>query len=92
MYRSLIYIHRISLEDDAKLIRQTQWRFNPTIKEVVKAVMLKLLDTSIIYPIADSMWVSSTQVISKKRGVIVIKKIRMERWYPLVLLQVGVCT
>ena len=35
--------------------------------------MLKLLDVGIIYPIADSKWVSPTQVVLKKFGITVIK-------------------
>ena len=42
------------------------------MKEVVKKEVLKLLDVSVIYPIADSKWVSPTQVVPKKSGVTVI--------------------
>ena len=35
--------------------------------------MLKLLDVGIIYPIADSKWVSPTQVVPKKSRIIVVK-------------------
>ena len=41
--------------------------------EVVKAEILKILQESIIYPISDSEWVSSTQVVPKKTGVTVVK-------------------
>ncbi|GJU53614.1 reverse transcriptase domain-containing protein [Tanacetum coccineum] len=40
--------------------------------EVVKKEIVKLLDTGIIYPIADSPWVSPTQCMPKKGGIIVI--------------------
>lgn len=43
------------------------------MKEVVKNEVLKLLDAGIIYPIADSKWVSPTQVVPKKSGVTVVK-------------------
>lgn len=43
------------------------------MKEVVKNEVLKLLDARIIYPIADSKWVSPTQVIPKKSAVTVVK-------------------
>lgn len=43
----LICIYHITLEDGAKPIREMQWRLNPAIKEVVKAEVLKLLDTTL---------------------------------------------
>ena len=43
------------------------------MKDVVRNEVLKLLDVRIIYPIADSKWVSPTQVVLKKSGVIVMK-------------------
>ena len=42
------------------------------MKEVVKKEVLKLLDVCVIYPIADSKWVSPTQVVPKKSGVTVV--------------------
>ena len=42
------------------------------MKDVVKKEVLKLLDVGIIYPIADSKWVSLTQVVPKKSGVTVV--------------------
>ena len=42
------------------------------MKEVVKKEVLKLLDVGVIYPITDSKWVSPTQVVPKKSGVIVV--------------------
>ena len=39
------------------------------MKEVVKKKVLKLLDVGVIYPIADSEWVSPTQVVPKKSEV-----------------------
>ena len=68
----LICTHRIHLEEDAKPSRQPQRRLNPIMKEVVKNEVLKLLDVGVIYPIADSKWVSSTQVVPKKSGVTVV--------------------
>ena len=58
--------HHIYLEDEAKSARQPQRRLNPHIQEVVRAEVLKLLQVGIIYPISDSTWVSSTQVVPKK--------------------------
>ena len=42
------------------------------MKEVVKKEVLKLLDVGVIYPIANSKWVSPTQVVLKKSGVTVV--------------------
>ncbi|XP_062085450.1 uncharacterized protein LOC133791544 [Humulus lupulus] len=41
------------------------------MKEVVKTEVLKLLDSGIIYSVADIKWVSPTQVVPKKLGVTV---------------------
>ena len=68
----LICTHRIHLEEDVKPSRQPQRRLNPIRKEVVKKEVLKLLDVGVIYPIADSKWVSPTQVVPKKSGVTVV--------------------
>ena len=38
----------------------------------MKKEVLKLLDVGVIYPIADSKWVSPTQVVPKKSGVTVV--------------------
>ena len=48
-------------------------RLNPAMKEIVKKEIIKLLDNEIIYPISDSSWISTVQVVSKKSGVTVIK-------------------
>ena len=50
-----------------------QRRLNPPMMEVVKKEVLKLLQTGIIYPISDSKWVSPTQVVPKKGGIIVVE-------------------
>jgi hypothetical protein len=42
------------------------------MRDVVRDEVLKLLDVGIIYPIADSKWVSPIQVVPKKSGVTVI--------------------
>ena len=69
---SLIFTHRIHLEEDVKPYRQPQSRLNPVMKEVVKEVVLKLLHVGVIYLIADSKWVSPTQVVPKKSRVTVV--------------------
>ncbi|GJX62663.1 hypothetical protein Tco_0295563 [Tanacetum coccineum] len=42
------------------------------IPEVVKKEIVKLLDTGIIYPIADSPWVSPIHCVPKKGGITVV--------------------
>ena len=69
----LICTHRIHLEEDVKPSRQPHRRLNPIMKEVVKKEVLKLLDIGLIYPIADSKWVSPTQVVPKKSRVTVVE-------------------
>ena len=66
-------MHHIFLEDDTKPTREMQCRLNPTLKEVVKNEIVKLLEAYIIYPISDSRWVSPIQVVPKKSGLTVVK-------------------
>ena len=68
-----ICMHRILLEDESKPVRQPQRRLNPTILDVVKKEVMKLLAAGIIYPISDSTWVSPVQVVPKKSGITVVK-------------------
>ena len=65
------------MEETHKPKVQPQKRLNPSMKKVVKAEVIKLLDVGMIYPISDSSWVSSVQVVPKKRRMIVIKMIKM---------------
>ncbi|RDX93190.1 hypothetical protein CR513_24588, partial [Mucuna pruriens] len=69
----LICMHKILKEEEARPIRQQQRRLNPTILDVVKKEVTKLLAVRIIYPISDSQWVSLVQVVPKKSGMIVMK-------------------
>lgn len=70
---SLAYcMHKIHLEAEFKPVVQPQRRFNPTLKEVVKKEVLKLLDAGMIYPISDSSWVSLVYVVPKKGGMTVV--------------------
>ncbi|GJV40352.1 hypothetical protein Tco_1418792 [Tanacetum coccineum] len=64
--------HKIQLLDDKKPVVQKQRRLNPNMQEVVKKEIVKLLDTSIIYPISDSPWVSPIQCVPKKGGITVV--------------------
>ncbi|GJZ10696.1 reverse transcriptase domain-containing protein [Tanacetum coccineum] len=64
--------HKIQLLEDKKPVVQKQRRLNPNMQAVVKKEIVKLLDTSIIYPIADSPWVSLIHCVTKKCGIIVV--------------------
>ncbi|GJZ64897.1 zinc finger, CCHC-type containing protein [Tanacetum coccineum] len=61
--------HKIQLLDDKKPIVQKQRRLNPNMQEVVKKEIVKLLDTSIIYPITNSYWVSPIHYVLKEGGI-----------------------
>ncbi|KAM1833550.1 hypothetical protein ACFX13_023363 [Malus domestica] len=56
-------MHRILLEKGAKPFREVQCRLNPSMMDVVKKEIIKLLDCGVIYPISDSHWVSLVQVV-----------------------------
>ncbi|GJZ41580.1 reverse transcriptase domain-containing protein [Tanacetum coccineum] len=64
--------HKIQLLDDKKPVVQKQRMLNPNMQEVVKKEIMKLLDTGIIYPIADSPWVSPIHCVPKKGGITVV--------------------
>ncbi|GJR03795.1 putative nucleotidyltransferase, ribonuclease H [Tanacetum coccineum] len=64
--------HKIQLLDYKKPVVQKQRRLNPNMQEVVKKEIVKLLDTSIIYPIVDSPWVSPIYCVPKKGGITVV--------------------
>ncbi|KAL3513291.1 hypothetical protein ACH5RR_026008 [Cinchona calisaya] len=61
-----ICMHKILLNEGYKPVRQPQRRLNPTLKEVVRKEVIKLLKAGIIYSISDSEWVSPTQVVPKR--------------------------
>ena len=42
------------------------------MKEVVRTEILKLLEAGIIYPIADSRWVSPMHCVPKRGGITVV--------------------
>ncbi|MCI43488.1 hypothetical protein A2U01_0064725, partial [Trifolium medium] len=65
-------MHNIMMEDDYKPVAQPQLRLNPTMKEVVRKEVMKLLEAGMIYPISDSAWVSPVQVVPNKGGMTVI--------------------
>jgi len=66
-------MHQILMQDDRKLSIEPQRRLNPSMQEVVKKKILKLLRAGIIYAIPDSVWVSSVHVVPKKGGITTVK-------------------
>jgi hypothetical protein len=60
------------MEKDAKPVVEHQRRLIPNMKDVVRNEVLKLLDTGIIYPIAESRWVSPIHCVPKKGGMTVV--------------------
>jgi hypothetical protein len=71
-------MHKIKLEEEFKPVVQPQRRLNPTMKEVVKKEVTKLLEAGMIYPISDSSWVSPVHVVPKKGGMTVIRNEKNE--------------
>ncbi|KAK1667638.1 hypothetical protein QYE76_055797 [Lolium multiflorum] len=67
-----IFQHAINMEDDAKPVVEHQRRLIPKMKDVVRNEVLKLLEAGIIYPIADSRWVSPVHCVPKKGGITVV--------------------
>ncbi|GKA62934.1 reverse transcriptase domain-containing protein [Tanacetum coccineum] len=59
-------------EDDKKPFFQKEKVISRTCRRVVKKEIVKLLDTGIIYPIADGPWVSPIHCVPKKGGIIVV--------------------
>ena len=60
------------MEPDAKPVVDHERRLNPKMKEVVRTEILKLLQACIIYPIADSRWVSPVCCVPKGGGITVV--------------------
>ncbi|CAM8929737.1 unnamed protein product [Rhodiola kirilowii] len=71
-------MHKINLEDDSLPSREHARRLNPIVGEVVKKEILKMLDAGIIFPIADSKWVSPIHVVPKKGGMTGVKNDKNE--------------
>jgi hypothetical protein len=61
--------HAINMKPDAKPVVEHQRCIIPKMKEVVRNEVLKLLEAGIIYPIADSRWVSPVHYVPKKGGI-----------------------
>ena len=69
--------HKIKLEKDAKPVVDHQRRLNPKMKEVVRNEILKLLEAGIIYPVADSQWVSPVHCVPKREVLLLFLMIKM---------------
>jgi hypothetical protein len=65
-------MHKINLEEDTKPVVDYQRRLNTKLKEVVRKEVIKLLEAGIIYPIADSKWVSHVHCVPNKGGNTVV--------------------
>nr|GEW97865.1 reverse transcriptase domain-containing protein [Tanacetum cinerariifolium] len=65
--------YKILMEEDFEPTVQHQRRVNPKIHDVIKQEVIKLLDAGLIYPISDSLWVSSVHCVPKKGGFIVVE-------------------
>ncbi|RVW78221.1 Retrovirus-related Pol polyprotein from transposon 17.6 [Vitis vinifera] len=87
----LVCTHHIYKEEEAKPIRQPQRRLNPHLQEVVRTEVLKLLQAGIIYPTSDSPWVSPTQVVPKRSGIIVVQNEKGEEIVTRLTLGWRVC-
>jgi hypothetical protein len=61
-------IHHIYMQENARPIRKPHRRMNPTLREIVKEELQKLLNVGFIYPISDSQWVSPLVIFPKKDG------------------------
>ncbi|XP_070020466.1 uncharacterized protein [Nicotiana sylvestris] len=64
-------MHKIILEEDAKPSVEHQRMLNEAMQEVVKNMIIKWLDTRVVYPISDSTWTSPVQCVPKKGGMTV---------------------
>ena len=67
-----ICMHKILLEENAKISIEHQRRLNPIMKEVVKKEVHKWLNACFIYAISNSPWVSKIHMIPKNGGFTVI--------------------
>ncbi|XP_059285945.1 uncharacterized protein LOC132039490 [Lycium ferocissimum] len=53
-------------------------RLNPPMQEVVRKEIINWLDAGVVYPNADSKWVSPVQHVSKKGGITVVPNAKNE--------------
>ena len=71
-------MHKILLEENARISIEHQRRLNPVMREVVRKEVLKWLNAGFIYAISDSPWVSPVHVVPKKGGFTIIKNEKNE--------------
>ena len=69
------------MEPDTKPVVDHQRLLNPKMKEVVRTEILKLLEAGIIYPIADSRWVSPMHCVPKRGGITVVPNDKNELFH-----------
>jgi len=60
--------HHIYIKEGCKPVFQPLRRMNPTLKDIFKEELQKLLDVGFIYPISDSKWVPPLVLVPKKNG------------------------
>ena len=83
--------HTINLEPDAKPVVDHQRRLNPKMMDVVRTEILKLLAAGIIYPIADSKWVSPVHCVPKKGGTTVVPNDKNEQIPQRIIIVYRMC-
>jgi len=64
----LVCTHHIYIKEGCNPVCQPQRRMNPTLKDIVKEELQKLLDVGFIYPISNSEWVPPLVLVLKKNG------------------------
>jgi hypothetical protein len=61
-----ICINCIYIKESSRPIIQPQIRMNPSLRDIIKEELQKLLDVGFNYPISDSEWVSPLVIVPKK--------------------------
>ena len=59
--------HKLSLQDNCRLVRQSLRRFNPARQEVIKQEVDRLLEVDFIKEIQYLEWLSNVVVVPKKK-------------------------
>lgn len=67
-----LFIYNIFLKENFRSSVDNQQKLNPNMKEMIRAKVLKLRDTAIIYPIIDNAWISPVQLLPKNGGTTVV--------------------
>ena len=61
-------MNHVYIEENARSVRQPQWRMNLSLREIVKEELQKPLNVNFIYSISHSQWVSRLVIVPKKNG------------------------